>query len=329
MCGARTVGVIIAPTGGNYSVLTCRNGWWRGSARIGLILVMGCLCAGAGPAVADFSAGMTAYQRGDYRTAVNEWSPLAEAGDANAQEMLGFMHLYGQGFRKNHARALQWYRKAAEQGLASAENSLGVFYENGRETTKDYATAAEWYRRAARQNHAEAKNNLGRLNMEGRGVPTDYPEARRLFTAAAGVGINQAMINLGRMHESGLGTKTDLNEAAKWYIRAAQAGLTHRARARLVEVARHGASIAVDWLQDAANAGDPGSQRQLGLMYFDGVGTLQDYVRAHAWLNLAAALGNANAAADRNRLEEKMNGVELRDARDRAEAWWEANQGGR
>ena len=61
-------------------------------------------------------------------------------------------------------------------------------------------------------------------------------------------------------------------------------------------------------------------------MYSSGVGTLQDFVRAHLWLNLAAALGNANAAADRTRVEGRMSTVELQEARYRAAAWWEAYQ---
>ncbi len=37
------------------------------------------------PAVADFDAGFNAYVSGDSRAALQEWLPLAEAGDAEAQ----------------------------------------------------------------------------------------------------------------------------------------------------------------------------------------------------------------------------------------------------
>ena len=38
---------------------------------------------------ADFQKGLTAYDRGDYATALREWTPLAEQGDARAQFQIG------------------------------------------------------------------------------------------------------------------------------------------------------------------------------------------------------------------------------------------------
>ena len=38
---------------------------------------------------ADFQAGLDAYKSGDYATALKEWRPLAEQGDASAQFALG------------------------------------------------------------------------------------------------------------------------------------------------------------------------------------------------------------------------------------------------
>ena len=35
---------------------------------------------------ADFQKGLTAYQSGDYATALREWTPLAEQGDAEASQ---------------------------------------------------------------------------------------------------------------------------------------------------------------------------------------------------------------------------------------------------
>ncbi len=44
------------------------------------------------PAWAGFDEGQVAFIRGDYATAVREWRPLAEKGNANAQSNLGFMY---------------------------------------------------------------------------------------------------------------------------------------------------------------------------------------------------------------------------------------------
>ena len=41
---------------------------------------------------ADFKAGLDAYKAGDYATALREWQPLAEKGDAHAQYNLALLY---------------------------------------------------------------------------------------------------------------------------------------------------------------------------------------------------------------------------------------------
>ena len=45
----------------------------------------------------DFSAGLRAFNQGDYATALTVWRPLAEKGDAGAQYSIGFMYQTGKG----------------------------------------------------------------------------------------------------------------------------------------------------------------------------------------------------------------------------------------
>ena len=53
----------------------------RMSLRFPIAVVLSIVCLAA-PAWADFQAGMDAYNRGDYATALREWRPLAELGIA-------------------------------------------------------------------------------------------------------------------------------------------------------------------------------------------------------------------------------------------------------
>ena len=76
-------------------------------------------------ASADFQKGLTAAQRGDYATALREWKPLAEQGNADAQYNLGVMYAQGKGIPQNHKTAVKWYRLAAKQGDAFAQYNLG------------------------------------------------------------------------------------------------------------------------------------------------------------------------------------------------------------
>jgi TPR repeat protein len=126
--------------------------------------------AAAGP----LEDATSAYQRGDYATALRIVRPLAEQGDAGAQGSLGAFYAYGQGVPQDYALALVWYRKAAEQGDAFAQTGLGVMYANGRGVPQDDAQAVAWYRKAAEQGDAEAQGSLGAMYATGHGVPQDY-----------------------------------------------------------------------------------------------------------------------------------------------------------
>ena len=85
----------------------------------------------AGPALAGFNEGLAALSRNDYATALREWRPLAEQGDAAAQYKLGDMYRYGWGVELDFAEAVRWYRKAAEQGHAESQYEFGLFLSVG------------------------------------------------------------------------------------------------------------------------------------------------------------------------------------------------------
>ena len=65
---------------------------------------------------ADLQKGLDAANRGDFATALREWRPLAEQGDASAQNNLGFMYVYGKGVLQDYVRAHMWFNIAASSG---------------------------------------------------------------------------------------------------------------------------------------------------------------------------------------------------------------------
>jgi len=115
-----------------------------------------------------------AYVKQDYATALRLFRPLADQGDADAQNMLGLMYQAGHGVPQDYAQAVKWYRLAADQGHAWAQTSLGTMYDNGQGVPKDYAQAVKWYRLAADQGNAWAQSWLGAMYYLGQGVPKDY-----------------------------------------------------------------------------------------------------------------------------------------------------------
>jgi len=110
--------------------------------------------------------GYQSYLKGDYRAAYEEWLPLAELGDAEAQYNLGVMYDEGAGIERDLARAAEWYRKAAEQGFVDAQINLGMMYYHGQGFSRDDAEAAKWFERAASQGDREAADYLRRLEKE-------------------------------------------------------------------------------------------------------------------------------------------------------------------
>jgi len=83
-----------------------------------------------GPARAGFDEGLAANERGDYATALKEFRPLAEQGNAGAQYHLGLMYRHGNGLTQDYTEVVKWFRKAADQGNASAQFNLGFMVVN-------------------------------------------------------------------------------------------------------------------------------------------------------------------------------------------------------
>ena len=144
---------------------------------------------------ADFQKGLTAYNQGDYATAIKEWTPLAEQGNASAQSNLGIMYSKGVGVVQNYKTALEWYTLAAKQGDADAQHNLGVLYNNGDGVVQNYKTALEWYTLAAEQGHADAQHNLGSFYGNGWGVIQDNIYAHMWWNIAASSGASNAADN--------------------------------------------------------------------------------------------------------------------------------------
>ena len=72
------------------------------------------------------------------------------------------------------------------------------------------------------------------------------------------------------------------------------------------------------WYTLAAKQGDASAQYNLGLMYDNGTGVLQDYVRAHMWFNIAAISGDKYASKNRDIVAKRMTPSQLEKAQDLA-----------
>jgi uncharacterized protein len=143
----------------------------------------------AGPACAGFSEGATAYNAKNYSRALKEITPLARAGHADAQHLLGLMYYMGRGVTRDYKQALMWHRKAAEQGKADAEYVVGSMYYTGNAGEANPRQAVQWFRRAAEKGHAEAQHALGLMyRFQAAGLPQDKVLAYMMWNLAAASG---------------------------------------------------------------------------------------------------------------------------------------------
>jgi len=147
------------------------------SLRFPITLVLSIFWLSA-PAWADFQAGVDAYDRGDYATALREFRPLAEQGNVDAQFNLGVLYTEDLGVPQDYVQARQWYEQAAAQGYAMAELSLGVLYAQGRGVLRDFVQAQKWYILAGADGNKDAATLRDALAKQM--TPAQIVEAQQL-----------------------------------------------------------------------------------------------------------------------------------------------------
>jgi uncharacterized protein len=96
-----------------------------------------------------YEDAFTAYDRGDYATAISIYRMLADQRDPYAQRALGIMYDMGRGVPQDYVEAMKWYRRAADQGDALAQNNLGLLHFNGEGVPQNYVQAHMWLSLAA------------------------------------------------------------------------------------------------------------------------------------------------------------------------------------
>jgi TPR repeat protein len=72
--------------------------------------------------------------------------PAANAGNADAEELIGILYAMGLGVERDDRRAFEWYLRSAMKGHAGAQSGIGWYYEVGRGLPEiDLVRAYMWY----------------------------------------------------------------------------------------------------------------------------------------------------------------------------------------
>jgi cell division septation protein DedD len=140
-------------------------------------------------------AGIEAWQRADYSSAVAIWRPLAEKGDADAAFNLGQAYRLGRGVPTNLSIAKSWFERAARQNHVDAQTTLGLLlFQNG-----DQAEGLKWLKAAAEQGEARALLVYGTALFNGDGVTQDQVLGYAFVSRAAAQGLGPAKETLAQL----------------------------------------------------------------------------------------------------------------------------------
>ncbi|MDR3002365.1 MAG: sel1 repeat family protein [Fibromonadaceae bacterium] len=182
---------------------------------------------------------------------------MAEAGNANAQALLGRMYSNGIGVESDMTKAIYWLEKAANQDNTKAMLMLGNLGRSGGKPTE----ALTWYSKCADMGEPFCQYFLGDLYFHGSGVKKDLDESIKWWRKAEENGQAQAMHALGLLHGHGLGGfKKDKTEAAMWLRKAGN---------------------------NAYAVGNATLLMELGNEFWNGTLVKRDYTEALKWYNMA------------------------------------------
>lgn len=212
----------------------------------------------------------------------------------------------GAGTKRDHSRALAFYRKAATLGDTAAMYKLAMSLLTGNlGGSKNPKDALTWLRRAAEQADEDNPHSLHELGLiyerakeNGLVIPDDA-YAKELFTHAAQLGYTQSQFKLGHCYEFGtLGCAVDPKRSIAWYSKAAQKG---DAEAELAlsgwyltgseGVLEQSDTEAYLWAQKAARKGLDKAEYAVGYYTEMGIGAKPDMEIARRWYMRAAGMG--------------------------------------
>jgi len=168
------------------------------AALAGVVLVAAPARAQRAPVKEDpVKTGVDAYERGDYKTAVELWRSVAIKGNPDAQFNLGQAYKMGRGVPADLKQAEEWYRKAAVQGHEEAEANYGLaLFENGKRTE-----AVQWLERGVARGNPRTQYVLGVMLFNGDGVAKDWVRAYALMVRASSTGLEAATKALAQMDQ--------------------------------------------------------------------------------------------------------------------------------
>jgi hypothetical protein len=203
-----------------------------------------------------------------------------------------------------------WCRKAAEKGCLLAQHTLGWSYFIGEGVEKDSELAFYWmYKaKAAEQNNTESQIHIGFMYLNGEGIEQNDTRAAEWLLKAAQLGCWEAQYHMQWFYDVGKGVKQDLEMARFWGCMSGlndpndffdQATFYYSKPdyigSERLKIHEHYNMLAAYFYRKAAELNHLSAQYNLGQLYYQGSGVVQNYEEAVFWYRKAAEQNQPDA----------------------------------
>ena len=108
----------------------------------------------------EVDAALVLFENGGAELAAQQLTLLADAGDSDAQFLLGRFYGEGIGISEDDCRSLRWYQLAAKNGHVRAIEAVGDSYESGSCVEPDIDAAVQHFERATALGNSRAALSL-------------------------------------------------------------------------------------------------------------------------------------------------------------------------
>ena len=156
--------------------------------------------------------------------AVAGMKEIAEAGDVNAQCLMGKLWRDGPLLTPDSVNARYWFTLAAKQGHAPAQYALGKLLLSNDVEVRDPEQGIRWLERSAEQENPHAHYRLGKEYLKGEVVKKNTHLGMNHIYTAALAGHSYAQYLLGKLLLQGQIMIQDREEGFRWIEKAAAQG---------------------------------------------------------------------------------------------------------
>lgn len=229
--------------------------------------------------------------------------------------------------KSNQKGALKRLQTLAQAGDDDAQNYMGWLYDNGQYGVKPNPTSAvQFFRASSNQGNQLGDYNLGVMSFYGRGVTKDEVLAYQLFTKSSQkrqvvrACVRSAVIAIKNKEDErvvigNIQCAADLGNPTGFYLMGRR------------EFNKAGYQQSLEWLEKAANGEDPNAPWLLSKIYAGVPGVTQNVVVSAGWWLIGAQRnpnkGGVNASSLGNF---SLSDSDLNEARHFAEQWQSNHQ---